>query len=65
MASAQMTKIVAAGHQPHAIDTKKYGAPKVALYWANRKTFSYPGVYLWIFKKQIRMIPLPKKRRNL
>ena len=60
MASAEMKCLVRLGHKPHKIDTKKYGQPKVALYWADRKRFLEPGLYLWNCKKQVRIVPVSR-----
>jgi hypothetical protein len=63
MVEAQMKTLVRLGHKPHKIDTKKYGQPKLALYWADRRTFSCPGLYLWDGKTNRRILRLPRRSR--
>lgn len=58
-----MQPLVKIGHRPHAVNRRKYGQPYVALYWANRKVFSYPGLHLWMWKRNFRILPIPKARR--
>lgn len=32
-------------------------------FWAGRKhRFEYPGLYVWVFRRNVRILPLPKKR---
>lgn len=61
MASSPMRRLVSIGHRPHAIDTKRYGQPRVALYYANRSRFVSPGLYLWV-GRHVRVLPLPKRK---
>lgn len=63
MSSAPMKTLIKIGHRPHSIDRKKYGQPYVSVSYANRKIFSHPGLYVWIVKKQFRVLPLPKRGR--
>ena len=32
-------------------------------YWAERGTFTHPGLYYWNGQKNVRLIPLPRKAR--
>ena len=52
MASAEMKCLFRVGHEHHPIDTKKYGQPKFALYYAERGRFTEPGLYVWLRNKQ-------------
>lgn len=58
-----MRVLLAIGHRPHNINRKKYGAPYVAVYFANRRVFTRPGIYVSVMDKQARIIPLPKVKR--
>lgn len=57
MSSAPMRTLVELGHRPHSIDRKKYGQPRVALYYARRRRFTHPGLYLWAFSRHWRLFP--------
>lgn len=37
--------------------------PKCGLrfFWADRKVFTKPGLYVWLFKRNLRIWPLPKR----
>jgi hypothetical protein len=49
-----------AGKRPHPLGPR-YAAPVVALYWASpREYFAAPGLYLAAFKRQVRIVPLPR-----
>lgn len=61
MASSPMHLIARVGRKPHPVNTRKYGQPRLALYYANRRTFSYPGVHLWTGKRNLRIVPLPRR----
>ena len=30
-------------------------------WWADRRYFTYPGLYVWLFKHNIRILPLPSR----
>lgn len=63
-AQSPMTRLFAVGHAPHPIDRKRYGNPRLALFWASpRARFQRPGLYLWIgygVARQPRILALPK-----
>ena len=56
-----MTLLVRFGRKPHPVDRKKYGAPRVALFWAERGTFTAPGLHLWTGSRHVRILPLPRR----
>ena len=59
-----MRPILRLGHRPHPIDRKKYGQPRFALYWASpHEPFLYPGLHAWTGKRNVRVIPMPKRAR--
>ncbi len=37
---------------------------RLKLYYANRRWFTHPGVYVWAFGNNRRLIPLPRRRRR-
>lgn len=62
--SSPMRPLVKVGHRPHPLDRKRYGQPHVALYYANRSLFTKPGLYAWLWRRHVRVLPLPRRERN-
>jgi hypothetical protein len=62
MSASPMKRLAAVGHKPHPLDRKKYGQPYFALYWASpRHRFTAPGLYVWTGKRNVRVIPMPRR----
>lgn len=60
--SSPMRPLMKLGHRPHPIDTKRYGQPRLALYWAGRH-FTRPGLWIWTGKHNRRIVPTLRKHR--
>lgn len=60
-ASSPMKPLIKFGRKPHPIDRRKYGQPRVALFYANRDHFAEPGLVLWTGARNIRVLPLPRR----
>ena len=54
MASTPMFRIFSIG--------KNMSMPKFGLYWARRGVFTKPGLVAWVFRRHVRLLPLPGKR---
>lgn len=63
--SAPMRRLLAIGHRPHSIDRRKYGQPYVALYWANRRDFTHPGLHAWLWSRNVRLVPVRPRMREV
>lgn len=55
-----MEPIFKLGHRPHPIDTKRYGQPRLAVYWAKRGVFERPGLWIWTGRRNRRILPVPR-----
>lgn len=62
--SSPMQPLVKIGHRPHLIDRKKYGQPRLAVYWADRSHFVKPGVWLWVFGRNVRILAVRRKEQT-
>lgn len=61
-ASTPMRTLWSFGHKPHPVDTKRYGQPRLAFYWASpSERFTYPGVHVWCFGRHWRVLPLRRR----